>query len=77
MIICPKCNSLMRHVRRFTPTQNCELDICTKCYFETKPKKMRFDEKITQNKIKDKPKPKKDRVKKNAKKSRSKHNKRK
>lgn len=70
MVICPKCNSAMRHVFRFTPDQNLELDICRNCYYETKPKKMKFEkQEARQNKSERK---KKGSNIKNVKKSRSK-----
>lgn len=43
MMICPKCHAVMRHVYRFTPDRNCELDICKNCYFETKPRRLKID----------------------------------
>lgn len=50
MLFCPKCNHLMRHVYRFTPEKNVELDICNSCYFETKPKLLKTDTlKVLQN----------------------------
>ena len=42
MMICPKCHTVMKHVYRFTPDRNSELDICSNCYFETKPKALKF-----------------------------------
>ena len=42
MMICPKCHTVMKHVYRFTPEKNCELDICRNCYFETKPKRLKY-----------------------------------
>lgn len=32
----------MKHVYRFAPNKNCELYICGRCYFETKPKRLNF-----------------------------------
>lgn len=43
MMICPKCNKAMKHVMRFSPEKNCELYVCKSCYFETKPKRLKFD----------------------------------
>lgn len=43
MMICPRCHNVMSHVFRFTPDRNCELDICKNCYFETKPKRLKYD----------------------------------
>lgn len=43
MTICPRCYNVMKHVYRFTPESSCELDVCKKCYFETKPKKLKID----------------------------------
>lgn len=55
MMICPKCHNVMNHVFRFTPERNCELDICKNCYFETKPKRLKFSSiEIMQDNTKDK-----------------------
>lgn len=43
MMICPRCHSVMKHVYRFTPDKSCELNICKNCYFETRPKKLKFE----------------------------------
>ena len=43
MMICPRCHSVMKHVFRFTPDKSCELNICKNCCFETRPKKLKFD----------------------------------
>ena len=42
-MICPKCHSAMKHVLRFTKERNCELYVCDKCYFETKPKRIIYN----------------------------------
>jgi len=33
----------MKHVLRFTKERNCELYVCDKCYFETKPKRIIYN----------------------------------
>lgn len=43
MMICPKCHNVMKRVYRFTPDKSCELNICKNCYYETKPKRIKFD----------------------------------
>jgi len=40
---CPKCHNVMKHVLRFTKERNCELYVCDKCYFETKPKRIIYN----------------------------------
>ena len=64
----------MNHVYRFMPEKNCELDVCKNCYFETKPKRLKYDSfEIRQDNTKDKVKkinnkPKKNETKKKSKK---------
>lgn len=64
MIICPKCHNVMTHIYRFTPEKNCELDICKTCYYETKPKLLKYDgieimqDNTEKKRSKDSPRPK-------------------
>lgn len=51
MIICPECKGVMTYTYRFTQERNCELYVCNKCHFETKPKRLKFGSlEITLNK---------------------------
>ena len=43
MMICPKCHTIMKHVIRFSYDYNCELDVCEKCHFESRPRRLKFD----------------------------------
>lgn len=42
-MFCPKCNQMMKHMYSFSNDRNCEFDICKNCYFETKPKSLKFN----------------------------------
>ena len=75
-MICPKCYSITKHVQSFSPEGNYEFEFCTKCFYESRHKKINFDNlKITQNKYSDnhnKTKPEKKNKKKKSKKRKKK-----
>ena len=58
-MLCPHCNSVMKRTMRFEPGKATRFFRCPKCYMETKPKPLYFDdEEIRQNNTKQNIKPK-------------------
>lgn len=49
MILCPRCKGIMHTVMHFTKEKNYKNKVCTQCYYETKPEKIKFDN-IIENK---------------------------
>lgn len=43
MILCPRCKGIMHTVMHFTKEKNYKNKVCTQCYYETKPEKIKFD----------------------------------
>ena len=59
-MICSNCRVLMRYVMRFEDGKAVRLRRCPKCYHETRPAPLYFeDEKTTQQSRKEQAKPKK------------------